>query len=157
MDRFTDNIDKQIEFNQGKNILLDNLEIFQFADETVKAISDIDRLNYNSIQFLIDYATEKAIEEFCRINQYYSFNSKTKNDLRKIYSDLFGSFQTKTDSIENISKNHYEKLKKWIIESNPFTEKKYKNDDKEVNPVACSEYSPDLQINVLKVAEIKEI
>ena len=151
MDRFTDNIDKQIEFNQGKNILLDNLEIFQFANETVKAISNTDRLNFNSIQFLIDYATDKAIEEFCRVNQYYSFNSKAKNDLRKIYSDLFGSFQTKTDSIENISKNHYEKLKEWITKSNPFAEEIYKNDDKKVKPVACSEYSPDLQINVLKI------
>lgn len=151
MDRFTENIDKQIEFNQGKNILLDNLEIFQFANDTVKAISNTDRLNLNSIQFLIDYATDKAIEEFCRVNQYYSFDSKAKNDLRKIYSDLFGSFQTKTDSIENISKNHYEKLKEWIKESSPFAEKIYKNDDKKINPVACSEYRPDLQINVLKI------
>ncbi|MCB0806361.1 MAG: class I SAM-dependent methyltransferase [Bacteroidales bacterium] len=151
MDRFTDNIDKQIEFNQGKNILFNNLEIFEFTNDTVKAISKTDRLHVNSKQFLIDYATDKAIEEFCRVNQYYSFDSKAKNDLRKIYADLLESFQTKTDSIENISKNHYEKLKKWIKESNPFAEKIYKNDLRKVNPVACSEYSPDLQIHVLKI------
>ena len=49
-DRFTDNIDKQIGFNQGKNIFLDNLEIFQFANETVKAISNIDRNTTHGIQ-----------------------------------------------------------------------------------------------------------
>lgn len=151
MDKFFENIDKQIEFNEGKNIFLDKLDFFQFTEETVKTISNIDKLNPDSKETLIDYATNKAIEEFCRINQYYSFDSKAKNDLRKIYFDLFGSIQKKTDSIENISKNHYEKLKEWIRESNSFAEKVYNNDNKIVNPVACSEYSPDLQINLLKI------
>lgn len=151
MDRFIENIDNQIEFNRGKNIFLYRLDFFQFAEETVKAISDIDKLNPDAKETLIDYATDKAIEEFCRINQYYSFDSKAKIDLRKIYSDLFENFQTKADSIENISKNHYEKLKEWIRESNPFAEKIYKNDNKNVNPVACSDYTPDLQINILKI------
>lgn len=156
MDRFIENIDNQIEYNQGKNIVLDNLDFFQFSEETIKAISNIDKLNTDSKETLIDYATDKAIEEFCRINQYYSFDSKAKNNLRTIYTHLFDSFQTKTASIENISKNHYEKLKEWIKNSNPFAEKIYKNDNKDVNPVACSEYCPDLQINVLKI-DIKHL
>jgi hypothetical protein len=151
VDRFIENIDKQIEFNQDKNILLDNLEIFQFANETVIAISNIDKVNPDSKQFLIDYATDKAIEEFCRVNQYYSFGSKAKNDLKKIYSELFENLQSKSDSIENISKKHYEKLKKWLKESNPFAEKIYINADKKINPVACSEYTPKLQINILRI------
>lgn len=32
---FLDTIDKQIAFNQDKNIFLENLEIFKFAIETV--------------------------------------------------------------------------------------------------------------------------
>jgi hypothetical protein len=48
MDRFTKIIDKQIDFNQGKNIFLDNLNFFQFAEETVKAILNIDKLNSDS-------------------------------------------------------------------------------------------------------------
>ena len=151
MDRFIKDIDNQIEFNQGKNVFLDKLDFFQFAEGNVKAISNIDKLNADSKEILIDYATDKAIEEFCRINQYYSFDSKAKNDLRKIYSNFFESFQTVADSIEDISKNHYEKLKEWIRESNSFAEKIYKNDNIILNPVACSEYSPDLQINVLKI------
>jgi hypothetical protein len=151
MEKFAENIDKQIEFNQGKNIFLDNLEKFQFASEAVMAFSNIDRLKPDSKQFLIDYATDKAIEEFCRVNQYYSFDSQTKNDLKKIYSDLFEIFQTKTDSIENISRNHYDKLKKWLKKSNPFAEKVYKNAGRKVNPVACSEYDPDFQINILRI------
>ena len=151
MDRFKKNIDKQIEFNQGKNIFLDNLDTFQFAKETVEFISNIDRLTLDSKQSLIEYATDKAIEEFCRVNQYYSFDSKAKNNLRKIYTDLFENFQTQTSSIEDISRIHYGKLQSWLKENNPFAEKIYQNGNEKVNPVACSEYSPKLQIDILQL------
>lgn len=151
MDRLIKNIDNQIAFNQGKNIFLDNPELFQFAQETVNAISKMDSLNPVSIQALIDYTTDKAIEEFCRVNQYYSFDLKAKSNLKEIYSDLFESFQAKTDSIEDISKKHYQKLKNWLRDNNPFAEKMYENDTEKVNPVACSEYTPTLQINILHI------
>lgn len=54
MDRFIENIDNQIEYNQGKNIVLDNLDFFQFSEETIKALSNIDKLNTDSKETLID-------------------------------------------------------------------------------------------------------
>ena len=156
MDRFIQIIDNQIEYNQDKNIFLDRLEMFQFTNEIVKAISNIDSLNSHTRHLLIEYATDKATEGFCRVNQYYSFDTKAKNDLRKIYSDLFEIIRTKTDSIENISINHYEKLQRWIKESNPFAEGIYRNNPVKINPVACYEYSPELQINILQI-DIKDL
>ncbi len=156
MDRFIQIIDNQIEYNQYKNIFLDRLEIFRFTNEIVRAISNIDSLNSLTRHLLIEYATDKATEEFCRVNQYYSFDTKAKNDLRKIYSDLFEIIRTKTDSIENISINHYEKLQRWIKESNPFAEGIYRNDPEKIIPVACYEYSPELQINILQI-DIKDL
>lgn len=151
MDRFTENIDNQIAFNQGKNIFFDNLDIFQFANETINAISTIGRLDPNSKQSLIDYATAKAIEEFCRVNQYYSFDLKAKNNLRKIYAELFDNIQTNANTVEDISIKHFEKLKSWLNENNPFAEKMYKNGNETVSPVACSEYTPELQIGILQI------
>jgi hypothetical protein len=46
-----------------------------------------------SKQFLIDYATDRAIEELLQNKPIFSFDSGTKNNLRKIYSDLFENFQ----------------------------------------------------------------
>ena len=151
MDRFKKNIDTQIAFNQGKNIFLNNLDFFQFANDTVKAVSNIDKLNPESKEYLIDYVTDRAIEEFCRVNQYFSFGLSAKKSLRKIYSDLFENLQTKTNSIEDTSKCHYEKLKSWLKEYNPFAEKIYKKDNMILNPVACSEYSPALQFDILRI------
>jgi len=152
MDRFFEIINKQIEYNQGKNIFFDNLEIFHFVNATVKAVSNIGSLNSDSKQTLIDYATDKVFKEFCRVNQYYSFDLNAKKSLRKIYLDLFESSQSKPNSIEDISKKHYEKLKSWIKENNPFAEDIYKNENEVVSPVACSEYTPKLQIDILQIS-----
>lgn len=156
MKRFKKYIDKQIQFNQNKNIFFDNLEIFQFTTETVETISNLGSLNPEAEQCLIDYATDKAIEEFCRINQYFSFDLQAKNNLRKIYYDLFDNITNQTETIEIISKNHYEKIKSWLKENNSFAEKLYNNNIAKVEPVVCSEYSPDLQILILKI-DIKQL
>jgi len=152
MDKYIKNIDKQIEFNQGKNIFLDeNGMSLKFVDETIKAISEINELNNDSEKILIDYATDKALEEFCRINQYYTFNSQAKKDLRNIYNVLFYGIKTNEDSIETISKNHYQNLKQWLRKTNPFAERVYSSADIDIRPVVCSEYEPDSQISILKI------
>ncbi|MCK9627849.1 MAG: class I SAM-dependent methyltransferase [Bacteroidales bacterium] len=148
---FLDKIDKQIEFNQDKNIFLENLEIFKFAKETVDVISKIDKLKPNTKFSLIDYTTDKAIEEFHRVNQYYSFDIEARSKLKNIYTDLIDDIQLNKHSIEDISNRHYEKLRNWIKESNSFAEKIYKNADEKVTPVACFEYTPELQISILKI------
>jgi hypothetical protein len=144
-------IDKQIRFNQGKNIFMNTPEVFQFTKETLRAIANIDELNIDSEEVLADYATDKAIEEFCRVNQYYSFDLQSKMDLRNIYSGLFKEIRTRKVSTENISRSHYEKIRLWLKASNPFAEKIYGNTEEEITPVACSEYSPELQINILHI------
>lgn len=144
-------IDRQIEFNQGKNIFLEDLTLFQFSKETIKAVSSISSFDPDFKQLIIEYSVDKAIEEFCRVNQYYSFNSKTKNDLRGIYTDLLNSIQTKSDTIEAISKNHYNRLKQCLLESNSFAEKIYKKENRQVSPITCSQYNPELQIRILNI------
>ena len=158
MNKFKESVDKQIAFNQGKNIFLNKPEIFQFISETINAISNVNELDSNSESLLINYTADKAIEEFCRINQYYSFDTKSKMALRNIYSDLIVNIRTGTNSIEEISKNHYKKLKEWLKKSNPFAEKIYSNAYPKIEPVACSEYSPELQLVILKIesATLKE-
>lgn len=152
MDKYFKNIDKQIQYSQGKNIFLDNQDIpLKFIEETIKVISDIKELSTESEKIIIDYTTDKAIEEFCRVNQYYSFNKQAINDLRKVYSDLFSALKSNDDSLEKVHANHYKNLKEWLIRTNPFSEKIYSQADRKIEPVACSEYSPELQITILKI------
>lgn len=154
--RLKGSIDNQIRSNQNKNLFLDTPGIFKFTDETIRNIPAVKELDYSSEQFLIDYTADKAIEEFCRVNQYYSFNIGAKEKLKGIYSGLFKNIHNTKISINDISKNHYKNLRIWLNECNSFAEKIYSNGDEEIKPVACSEYSPELQVNILHI-DIKQL
>lgn len=152
MQKLLEIIDKQIEINQGKNIFLDESGVtLRFINDTVKAIEDIRNLSNESVDFLLNYITDKVLQEFYRVNQYYTFNNQSKSDLRKIYSQLFLQFKINHSSVDTISKNHYQKLKHWVQESNGFAEKIYSTIDEIIEPVACSEYSPNLQTKILRI------
>lgn len=71
--------------------------------------------------------------------------------MRKIYADLFENFLTRTTPVEDISKSHYEDLKSWLKENNPFAERLYATNNEIVSPVACCEYSPELQFDILQI------
>jgi hypothetical protein len=150
MDEYLKAIDKQLDFNQGKNIFNEDSEKpLGFAVETILAISNMNQIDQAQEDILIDHITDKAIEEFCRMNQYYAFNTEARKDLRNIYRDLFHSLRKNTHPLQSIEKNHYENLQNWLQKTNPFSGVLYANANAEIKPVACSEYAADLQIDVL--------
>lgn len=156
MDNIKRSIDKQIEFNSSKNIFAGKEGLFVFIKETTDAISCINQLDTDAENILIDYTLAKSLEEFCRVNQYYSFNTQSKNELREIYADLFKKIRKGEIPIAEISENHYQQLQSWLIKCNPFAEKIYKGNNYELEAIACSEYSPELQIAVLGI-DLKQI
>lgn len=152
MDEYLKHIDQQIKFNQGKNLFLDDNEmVLKFVDETLKAISKINNEIPGSEDTLIDYAADKAIEEFCRINQYFSFNSQAKADLRKIYRELLLHIKSNEEAIVTIEKNHFNNLKQWLLKTNPFSLSLYSKSHSSIDPVACSEYTADIQLKILQI------
>ena len=151
MNNFLESIDKQIASNRGKNLFLDQPGLLRFIRETVEAISKLNELSPEQQCVLIDYAADKAHEEFCRVNQYYSFGAESKKALRDVYADLLASIQQKDQSVDAISENHYKKLKSWLQEYNAFVGKLYENAGPYIEPVACSEYSAALQLGILTI------
>lgn len=151
MDKFKGNIDRQIESSQGKNIFLDEDNTLRFLQETVNCIDRIGEIDEAGECVLIDYATDKTLQEFCRVNQYYSFDSVSKNSLREIYVNLFSDIRDKKIPIEKIAKSHYRNLRCLLQETNPFAERIYSTNDKIVQPVVCSEYRSDMQIDILQI------
>lgn len=152
MEKHFKNIDLQIEGNKGKNLFLEHKNVtLKFVDETIKAAAHLKGIDPDLEKELIEYAVEKALHEFCRINQYYTFNSQAKNDLRNIYRSLFSSIKADKSSFETLAANHHQNLKEWLIKTNPFAEKIYSNAEVTIQPVACSEYSAALQIEILNI------
>lgn len=152
MNNLQDNIDKQFEFNQGKNLFYNGiLNSLKFCPETLNAIEKIDLIDSDSENLLIDYLTNRAVQEFCKINQYYTFDKQAQLILRGLYVDLFTNIKIRESSIELIAEKHYENLTKWLQETNSFAEKIYISKGKMIESVPCSEYSPDLQIEILQI------
>ncbi len=151
MNRYLKHIDQQIEFNQGKNILQDDSHLsLKFIDETIRAISALGESDTETEEFLIDYTVAKVLEEFCRINQYYTFEKLAINDLKLIYRELFRDIRVRKDVLDKVSKNHYAKLKHWLLKTNSFAGKLYAGTDL-IEPVACEEYSAELQVSILGI------
>ncbi len=152
MKKFKEIIDKQVAFNCGKNLFFCGVNnSLGFIPETEFSVKRINEIDKDSENLLIDYATDKALREFYRINQYYTFDKQAKKDLREIYVELFLKFRERKTSIKSISGSHYENLSKWLLLSNPFAEKIYLSKDENVESAACSEYSPDIQMEILQI------
>ncbi len=151
MDALLKHIDQQIDYNKGKNLFhSQGKNLFQFIPETVSVAKQLSNLVEEEENLLLEYISNKAIEEFCRINQYYYFNSSAKEKLKSIYSNLL--YTLKEGKIpHDLSEIHFEKLKKWLSETNQFSEKLYDNETQNLKCVVCSEYSPELQIDLMNI------
>lgn len=150
---FQDTIDKQFESNRGKNLFYKGIpRSLRFSAETLSAIEKMDVMDCDTEILLIDYLTNRAVQECCNINQYYTFDKQARLILRDLYVDLFSNIKSHQLSIELIAEKHYENLTQWLRESNSFAEKIYNTKGEVTESVACSEYSSDLQIDILQIA-----
>lgn len=151
MEALFEHIDNQIEFNKGKNLFHRNRkDLFEFTAETKNMIKQITNIDKKSENRLLEYLTTKALEEFFRINQYYSFDVVAKQKLRAIYTDLVDSFKENRD-LHEISENHFTRLKNWLSETNHFSEEIYTKENEKLDGIVCAEYSPLLQIKLLGI------
>ena len=152
MNNLHDSIENQLAFNAGKNLLHEGaISSLVFTPETLAAIERFGEIDITTENLLIDYLTDKVLQEFCRVNQYYSFDKQNRKDLRDIYIDLFSRIRNTETTLELTAKIHYENLKKWLLKANSFAGKMYTPKDELVEPVACHEYSAELQLTIFQI------
>lgn len=150
-------IKQQIAFNKGKNLLaeaeINSLKLIEVNETLVETIKNMDA---DTEKEMIDFLTDEALQEFCRVNQYFSFNTESVNQLKIAYSLLMNNIRALENNaspseLEAVSRQHYENLCDWLVKTNGFAEKMYDNNQEYVQPVACSEYPPDLQLSILQL------
>ncbi|HBG41564.1 MAG TPA: hypothetical protein DEF88_12210 [Porphyromonadaceae bacterium] len=150
MNKLENQIDLQIESNRNKNLFhKDATKTMHFAQTLFDEILNLKGLTENEVNVLIEYTCEKVVEEFCRVNQYYSFGEDDKKRLKDIYRDLYFDIIQKKIPMNLLSERHYQNLKSWVEESNPFSKIMYQKEDITVQPVVCCEYSADIQKHIL--------
>ena len=143
-------IDQQLDFNKGKNLFYSPSNL-DFIKKTNVVIKENKQLFSKYQDLIVNYICEKVLMEFCRINQYYSFDQASKIRLRELYIQLMVQLSAEDIVIDEISKKHYENLKEWLSQSNPVSVKIYNNQQLFVQPIVCSEYSAEFQCEVLNI------
>jgi hypothetical protein len=150
-------IKEQIAFNSGKNLFADEqINSLQFIEVTQSLIETIKKMDVKSEKEMIDFLTDEALQEFCRVNQYFSFNSGSVKKLKAIYSALNQrirglNINANQSELDAISQEHYIHLCDWLVQTNAFAGKMYSGNQEYAVPVACSEYPSDLQMNILNI------
>jgi hypothetical protein len=71
--------------------------------------------------------------------------------LRSIYSELLQNIRNNQKITDTISRDHYTNLKLWLHKYNPFAEELFAGADIDIDPVACNEYSSQLQVELLGI------
>ncbi len=152
MNKLQNSIENQLAFNAGKNLFHDKaISSLAFTSETLAVIERFEEIDITTENMLMVFLTGRVLQEFCRVNQYYSFDKQSRKDLRDIYIDLFSNIRNPETNRELTAKNHYSNLKKWLLKNNSFAEKIYIPKDELVEPVVCHEYCAELQLEILQI------
>ncbi len=156
MNHLQESIDKQIRSNRGKNLFFIGKDRpLEFTGETIRAILKMGKPDPESNEMLVDYATDKAIQEFLRVNQFFSIGEEARKALRTIYVDLFDKLTVGEIAVGQIEESHYHNLKQWLRQTNPFAEKIVNPESESVPVVTCAEYSPVLQMEILQLDTVQ--
>ncbi|HBG71186.1 MAG: hypothetical protein A2W93_12410 [Bacteroidetes bacterium GWF2_43_63] len=146
------NIDQQIQFNEGKNLFANGQNSsLRFIQETILFCSKPNKISAEAEDVLVEYTVNKVLNEFYRINQYYTFSNQAVEELRQLYKKLFSEIRNSSQSVNAISDAHYNNLRNWLTKTNPFAAKINIPNEETIEAVACSEYSEAFQLNVLRI------
>jgi hypothetical protein len=150
-------IKERIVFNSGKNLFAEEeINALQLVEVTESLVDAIQNMDTDTEKQMIDFMADEALQEFCRVNQYFSFNSDSVRELKAIYA-LFNQnirlLDTNADQtqLQTLSHQHYSNLCDWLVKTNAFAGKMYNETEEYAQPVACSEYAPDLQLKLLHI------
>lgn len=161
MELLKKHITEQIKTSQGKNLFNDNYQpIFNFLALSPELIKRVQNLDKAAEEELLDFVSQKTALEFGKVNQYYSFDSNSLTMLRKIYIQLLGEIKalgiSHTQEGMNATKEkHFYRLRTWLSITNGFAKEIFQNQGDELENIPCSEYSAQLQIQLLGIETSK--
>ena len=124
-------IKDQIAFNSGKNLFADeHLKSLKMIEVTESLVEKIQQMDAETEKEMINFMADEALQEFCRVNQYFAFNTESVNELKRVYSELNQNIRNLNATaskaeLDDISREHYLSLCDWLVRTNAFASKMY--------------------------------
>lgn len=157
MEKLKKYIDIQLAHNRGKNLFYGNIDLsLGFVNEISQFLNRLPDSDTRQEEELIDYITDSVLRELCLVNQFYGFGKAGRKRLRVIYSDLLNDLRRYNEAngmayLKDISDLHYSRLQQLVADTNSFATEIYSQDEENTGSVPCSEYSPELQVNLFRL------
>ncbi len=150
MQQIEQHINTQLKYNSGKNLFAQRDGLFRFMDLPDAIMLDLKTITKSKEIALINMATSKSLEAFYKLNQYYYFSNGDKEKLKAIYANLLQYLKCHND-LFLYEENHYNNLRRWLAETNPFAMKLYADKNEILQGVVCKEYNALLQLDLLHI------
>ena len=148
-------VDAQIDSNRGTNLFCEaSASSFTFLPSTIDAIQTAGDIAPSNLDRLADYTADRVVQEFCRVNQYFQFNPDDTAKLGAAYQNLYRDIIDSSKAIAGVARDHHEKLKQWLGQTNPFSQGLYRQAGAVLPPIPCSEYDAALQTDILQLDNI---
>lgn len=150
-------LQQQIELNRAKNMLYVQLgQIIEIDPDFLAALEELvangeKPLPEPVLQNAISFASETLIKRLYSINQFIQITEQKSRSLENIYQHTWQRI-VETKNIQAALKDyHYSELASWIASLYPKSFVKSLRDLPTIGHIICEEYSPQLQIDLLRL------
>ncbi len=150
MQQIEQHIITQLKYNSGKNLFAQRDGLFRFMVLPDSIMQNLKAITKREENALISMTTAKSLEAFYNLNQYYYFSNSDKEKLNAIYTNLFQHLKDH-NNLSMYEENHYNNLRRWLAETNPFAMKLYADKNEILQDVVCKEYNALLQLDLLHI------
>jgi hypothetical protein len=157
VDPIENSIQRQIEANQSRNLLYAHFEeIIEIEPNFLAALEESlaktqPVFSEQKQQELASFAAETFLKRLAAINQFIRVEPGKVKDLENIYRSTWKRLQ-KTEKIEaTLKESHYPALSRWLADLYPGDFVEHLKSIPQIGHVVCEEYSPQLQIDLLKL------
>ncbi len=148
---------RQIDRNKTKNILYAQLsQIMEIAPEFLAVLEELltsnpNALSHSARQSSASFASEILIKRLYTINQFIQVSEQKEHELENIYLRTWQRIVETKDIEAALKEHHYPELATWIASLYPQSFRQPLRSLPTVGQVVCEEYSPQLQIDLLRL------
>ncbi len=150
-------LQRQIDLNKSKNMLYTHLDQTIEIDPDFLAVleelcsKDGENFPETTLQNAVSFTSKVLLKRLYSANQFLQIDEKKMHDLERIYRHTWKKI-LKTKNIYSSLKNyHYPALTRWIAGLYPESFVEQLKSTPVVGHVFCEEYSPELQIRLLRI------
>jgi hypothetical protein len=167
---FQEIIDQQLFHNQNKSLFYE-LANGQLVLNASKGATELLQCRAKEMSNFIQHAylygtyirimegiSSKTIKLFMEANQYLNFSREDYHKLQKVYSEIFkrvcilaNQNEISEREIDNLFTSHYKNLRTFLLETNGTEIFKKYRDNPDLFQIKCAEYTPEFQMQLLKV------